>query len=66
MIEAKADAASAWVTSRLEFYREPAWMKQWPFAHTIELTLALTIRPGYVSSANSASSPGATFQSSFW
>ena len=30
---------SAWVTSRLEFFRQPAWMKQWPFAHTIEMTL---------------------------
>ena len=30
--------ASAWVTSRLEFFRQPAWMKQWPFAHTIEMT----------------------------
>jgi len=38
LIEAKADGASAWVTSRLEFYRQPMWMKQWPFAHTIEMT----------------------------
>jgi aldose 1-epimerase len=38
VIEVKADAESAWVTSRLEFFREPAWMKQWPFAHTIEMT----------------------------
>src|ERR1044071_5391583 len=36
VVEAKADKSSAWVTSRLEFYREPSWMKQWPFAHTIE------------------------------
>ena len=26
------------VTSRLEFFRQPSWMKQWPFAHTIEMT----------------------------
>jgi aldose 1-epimerase len=26
------------VTSRLEFYRQPMWMKQWPYAHTIEMT----------------------------
>jgi aldose 1-epimerase len=38
VVNAKADADSAWVTSRLEFYRQPMWMKQWPFAHTIEIT----------------------------
>ena len=38
VVEARADGASAWVTSRLEFYRQPMWMKQWPFAHTIEMT----------------------------
>jgi aldose 1-epimerase len=38
VVEANADADAAWVTSRLEFYRQPAWMKQWPFAHTIEMT----------------------------
>ena len=32
----------AWVTSRLEFSRQPLWMKQWPFAHTIEMTYRLT------------------------
>jgi aldose 1-epimerase len=37
-VEAKADAKSAWVTSRLDFYKQPLWMKQWPFAHTIEMT----------------------------
>jgi aldose 1-epimerase len=37
-VEARADADSAWATSRLEFYRQPMWMKQWPFAHTIEIT----------------------------
>lgn len=26
------------VTSRLEFFRQPSWMKQWPFAHSIEMT----------------------------
>jgi len=35
------DRESAWVTSRLEFYKQPAWMKQWPFAHTIEMTYRL-------------------------
>ena len=38
VVEAKADGASAWATSKLEFYRQPSWMKQWPFAHTIEIT----------------------------
>src|SRR5687768_241570 len=38
LIEARADGQSAWVTSRLEFFRDPSWMKQFPFAHTIEMT----------------------------
>jgi len=39
--EIKADANAAWVTSRLEFYRQPDWMAQFPFAHTIEMTYRL-------------------------
>ena len=39
--EAKADNKAAWVTSRLEFYREPSWMAQFPFAHIIEMTYRL-------------------------
>jgi aldose 1-epimerase len=38
VVEAGADADAAWVTSRLEFFRSPLWMKQFPFAHTIEIT----------------------------
>jgi aldose 1-epimerase len=38
VVEARADADAAWVTSRLEFFRSPPWMKQFPFAHTIEIT----------------------------
>jgi aldose 1-epimerase len=38
LVEAKADRRSAWVTSRLDFFRNPAWMKQFPFAHTITIT----------------------------
>lgn len=38
LIEARADGQSAWVTSRLEFFRDPSWMKQFPFAHTIDMT----------------------------
>jgi aldose 1-epimerase len=36
--EIKSDAKSAWVTSNLEFFRQPLWMKQFPFAHTIQVT----------------------------
>jgi aldose 1-epimerase len=36
-----ADRDSAWATSRLEFHRQPAWITQWPFAHTIEMTYRL-------------------------
>ncbi len=38
VVEVRADGQSAWVTSRLEFFRQPLWMKQFPFAHTIEMT----------------------------
>jgi len=38
VIEVKADGDAAWVTSKLEFYRHPEWMAQFPFAHTIEMT----------------------------
>src|SRR3954462_3338321 len=38
VIDANADASSAWLTSKLDVYRQPTWMKQWPFAHTIEIT----------------------------
>jgi aldose 1-epimerase len=41
VVDARADRTAAWVTSRLEFARQPAWMKQWPFAHTIEMTYRL-------------------------
>ena len=41
VLEAKADGKSAWVTSRLDAYKQPMWMKQWPFAHTIEMTYRL-------------------------
>lgn len=36
--ELRADPDAARVTSRLEFFRNPLWMKQFPFAHTIEIT----------------------------
>jgi aldose 1-epimerase len=39
--EAAADAHSAHVTSRLEFWKEPDLMAQWPFAQNYELTYSL-------------------------
>jgi aldose 1-epimerase len=41
LIEFKADASAAWVTSKLDFYTHPDWMAQWPFAHTVEITYKL-------------------------
>jgi aldose 1-epimerase len=41
VIEAKADANGAWVTSKLDFYRIPAYMQQFPFAHTLTMTYRL-------------------------
>jgi aldose 1-epimerase len=41
VIAVEAGDEFARVTSRLEFYRNPLWMKQWPFAHTIEMTHTL-------------------------
>ena len=38
LVEFKADQKSAWVTCRLDFYRNPQYMKQFPFAHTITMT----------------------------
>jgi len=39
--EVKADARSAHVTSRLEFWKQPDLMAQWPFAHEYEMTYSL-------------------------
>jgi aldose 1-epimerase len=38
LVEAKADQQSAWVTCRLDFYKNPLFMAQFPFAHTITMT----------------------------
>ena len=38
VVEAKSDQTSSWATSRLEFFRQPSWMAQFPFAHTVEIT----------------------------
>jgi aldose 1-epimerase len=42
LVEAGADSQSAWVTCRLDFYRIPQYMQQWPFAHTITMTYRLS------------------------
>jgi len=39
--EVAADAHSAHVTSRLEFWKYPDLMAQWPFAHEYEMTYSL-------------------------
>jgi aldose 1-epimerase len=39
--EATADARSARVTSRLEFWKYPDLVAQWPFAHEYEMTYSL-------------------------
>lgn len=36
-----ATASEASVTSRLDVYKQPAWMRQWPYAHTVEITYRL-------------------------
>jgi aldose 1-epimerase len=41
LVEAKADGSAAWVTNKLDFYRNPQWMKQFPFAHTLQMTYRL-------------------------
>ena len=37
----KADGGHAETTSRLEFFKNPGWMAQFPFAHTIDMTYRL-------------------------
>jgi aldose 1-epimerase len=41
-VSAGSDDSAAFVTSRLEFWRWPDYMAQFPFAHTIEMTHKLT------------------------
>ena len=41
LVEAKADDASAWAASRLEFWRHPEMMAQFPFPHTLTMTYRL-------------------------
>jgi aldose 1-epimerase len=41
LVSAGADKRSAWATSRLEFWRHPEMMAQFPFAHTLTMTYRL-------------------------
>jgi aldose 1-epimerase len=41
VIELRADHHGAWVTSRIEFWKYPDLMAQFPFAHIIEMTYRL-------------------------
>jgi aldose 1-epimerase len=41
VVEARADGNAAWITSRLEFYRNPRYIKQFPFAHVLTMTYRL-------------------------
>jgi aldose 1-epimerase len=41
VVEVKDGGESASVTSRLEFWRYPDWLAQFPFAHTIDMTYRL-------------------------
>lgn len=41
VVRVSADGSGAEVTSRLDFYKKPEWMAQFPFAHTIEMTYRL-------------------------
>lgn len=36
-----ATGQEALVTSRLDVYTQPSWMRQWPYAHTVEITYRL-------------------------
>ena len=42
VVDVKADGKAAWVTSRLDTSKQADWMKQWPFAHTIDMTYRLS------------------------
>jgi aldose 1-epimerase len=42
VVEAKADANGAWVTEKLEFYKSPLYMQNFPFAHVLTMTYRLS------------------------
>ena len=41
VVSVEATVGEASMTSRLDFYRQPSWMRQWPYAHTVEMTYRL-------------------------
>jgi aldose 1-epimerase len=41
VVDLGADAKSAWVSSRIEFWRHPELMAQFPFAHNVTMTYRL-------------------------
>jgi aldose 1-epimerase len=41
LVEARSDGSAAWATTKIDFYRNPQYMKQFPFAHTIAITYRL-------------------------
>lgn len=49
----------AWVRSRLDMFRRPEWMKQWPLAHSLEMVHRLQDRALEISTAvvNHAAEP---------
>ena len=42
VVETKADANGAWVTEKLEFYKNPLYMQNFPFAHVLTMTYRLS------------------------
>jgi aldose 1-epimerase len=42
VVEAKADADGAWLTTKLEFYKNPLYMQNFPFAHVLTMTYRLS------------------------
>jgi len=71
MVEAKADATGAWVTNKLEFFKVPAYMKQFPFAHTLTMTYrvsdgALEVRTRIDNLSNEPMPIAIGFHPSFW
>ena len=41
IVDLKADGQSAWLTTKLDVYRNPQWMAQFPLAHTVTVTQRL-------------------------
>ena len=41
VLDVRSDGKAAWVTGRLDTSKQASWMRQWPFAHTIDVTYRL-------------------------